>query len=91
MLGRLGMETSVLIERDGMGRMITAVYLPTATAVVTAFEEGEGLLAGRVVTLEGRSVGLNEHRLLAIGTGKAVKINKQRIKVRVSARRTCGW
>jgi hypothetical protein len=42
-----------------MRRMLTAVDLPTAAAVMTAFEEGEGLVAGGIVARDRRGIGLD--------------------------------
>jgi hypothetical protein len=53
------MEARMLVEGDGMSRVLAAVDLSTTAAVVTAFKEGEGLLTRRVITSECRSVGLN--------------------------------
>ena len=44
------MELRVLVERDGVGRVLVAEDPSAATAVVTSFKEVERLHASRVVT-----------------------------------------
>jgi hypothetical protein len=52
MLCCMRMKSGVLVERDGMGRMFTAINFSTPSTVMAAFEEGEDLVAGFIVAFD---------------------------------------
>jgi hypothetical protein len=57
-LGPLRMKASMLVERNGVWRVLVAEDVSATTAVMPSFEKGKFLVAGWTVAFRRRRVGL---------------------------------